>query len=157
MSKFPFGRISEKNLIGVHPDLVKLARAVAEHVNCSVTDGARSIEEQRLNIAKGVSSTMNSKHLPRNAAGELDETGLAWAIDLIPYPIDWGAIERGLKAMRKVDPELETARAYAFVGFVLGTAAQLGIDVRPGADWDEDFKFGDHGFIDLPHFEKEEP
>lgn len=42
----------------------------------------RTEEEQRANIAKGVSWTMKSKHL----TGE--------AVDMAPYPVDWNNLER---------------------------------------------------------------
>jgi hypothetical protein len=149
-----FGKVSEANLLHVHPDLVKLARFVVERWDCSVTDGIRSIEEQRLNIAKKVSQTMNSYHLPRNEKGELDENGLAWAIDMPPYPIDWEAIERGIAAVKKVDPGQSTLEAYMFHGFVLGVAEALGLRVSGGLDWDGDRDLADSTFIDLPHFQK---
>jgi peptidoglycan L-alanyl-D-glutamate endopeptidase CwlK len=148
-----FGKVSELHLKHVHPDLIKLARFVIHHWDCTVTDGIRTTEEQKLNIARKVSKTMDSKHLPRNEAGELDENGLAHAIDMMPYPVDWAAIEKGIAAVKKVDPGMQTLEAYGFVGFVQGAAAAMGIDLRVGADWDNDRNFANHTFVDLPHFE----
>lgn len=148
-----FGKVSESNLLVVHPDLVDVMRFVVKHWDCTVTDGVRTIAEQELNIARGVSQTMNSKHLPRNDRGKLDPNGLAWAVDVMPYPVTWGPIEKGIAAVKRVDPQMQTLEAYGFVGFVQGVATAMGIDLRVGADWDNDRNFANHSFIDLPHFE----
>lgn len=149
-----FGRVSENNLQLVHPDLVKVFRFVIKHWDCTVTDGIRTIEEQKRNIKVGVSQTMDSKHLPRDEQGKLDPNGKAWAVDVMPYPVDWDAIEKGIAAVKRVDPGMQTLEAYAFAGFVQGVATAMGIDLRVGVDWDNDRNFANHGFVDLPHFEK---
>lgn len=56
------------NLEGVHPDLIKVVDRTAEMVqedelDFIITEGCRTIEQQRLNVAKGVSQTMHSRHL----------------------------------------------------------------------------------------------
>lgn len=149
-----FGKVSESHLVQVHPDLVKVARFVVKYWDCTVIDGIRTIEEQQLNIARRVSQTMDSKHLPRDVAGKIDPRGQAWALDIMPYPIDWVAIEKGIAAVKKVDPKMQTLEAYGFVGFVQGASTAMGIDLRVGADWDNDRNFANHSFIDLPHFER---
>ena len=55
-------------------------------------------------------------------------------------PIDWNNKER----------------FYLFAGFVKGIAAEMGIKLRLGADWDGDFTTRDQTFHDLPHFELDE-
>ena len=40
-----------------------------------------------------------------------------------------------------------------FAGFVLGVANQMGINLRWGGDWDQDFEVQDNKFDDFPHFE----
>ena len=144
-----FGKVSESNLLLVRPELVKVARFVVRHWDCTVTDGIRTIEEQQLNIMRGVSKTMESRHLP-------GRDGLARAIDMMPYPVDWKAIERGIAAVKRVDPGMQTLEAYGFVGFTQGAATAMGIELRVGADWDNDRNFANHSFIDLPHFELKE-
>lgn len=56
---------SEKNLTGVHEDLVKVVRLAAELTDLDfiVTEGLRTEERQRKLVAAGASQTMNSKHL----------------------------------------------------------------------------------------------
>ena len=42
---------------------------------------------------------------------------------------------------------------YCFGGFVLGVAAEMGLTIRWGGDWDRDEYLHDQSFFDLPHFE----
>ena len=142
-----FGAESRRHLIGVHPDLVKLAEAVVKEWDCKLTDGVRTVEEQRLNILRGVSKTMNSKHLPQR-------DGYSHAIDLIPFPVkSWEKLERGWQAVKRADPGLEVLEFYQFIGFVLGMATAMGIKISSGTDWDGDREFSDHTFVDGPHFQ----
>lgn len=142
-----FGATSRAHLTGVHPDLVRLHEAVLAVFDHSVIDGARTIPEQEKNVARGVSKTMDSKHL-------VQQDGLAHATDSVPFPQpDWGKIERALAAVKAIDPTLGLLRFYYYQGVVRGTAAQLGIPLRQGIDWDSDTDVGDQSFIDLPHNE----
>lgn len=145
-----FGVRSLANFEKVHPILVSLFNEIIQHWDCSVTDGIRTDEEQEANIARGVSQTKNSKHLAQ-------PDGLAHAVDVVPYPIDWNAVTKGLDALKRADPGLQTAEFYGFIGFVQGFAAARGIEIRVGADWDGDREFSEHTFIDLPHFELRNP
>lgn len=56
---------SEKALVGVHPDLVAVVRRAAEIMpgGFILTEGMRTKERQRELFAKGLSKTMNSRHL----------------------------------------------------------------------------------------------
>ena len=56
---------SEKALVGVHPDLVAVVRRAAEILpgGFIVTEGMRTKERQRELFAKGLSKTLNSRHL----------------------------------------------------------------------------------------------
>lgn len=136
-----FGAASRSHLAEVHPDLQRLFNFVIKHWDCSIIDGRRTIEEQRKNVAKGVSKTMRSKHLEGRA------------VDAMPYPFDWGKIERGLQALKRADGGMEIAEVYMFQGFVAGVAAALGINIRQGADWNSNRQFEDQTFHDLPHTE----
>ena len=40
-----------------------------------------------------------------------------------------------------------------FAGFVLGIAKSMGINLRWGGDWDQDWTVKDNKFDDFPHFE----
>ena len=85
-------------LKGVHPDLVKVVKRaieLTEH-DFSVIEGVRSVETQREYVAKGVSKTMNSRHLTGHA------------VDLYPVgrPTPWDKCAVVAKAMKKAADEL---------------------------------------------------
>lgn len=131
---FKFSTKSEINLtLQVHPDLQRLFREVLKHVDCSILDGMRTLDEQRRNVAAGLSQTMNSKHLPQ-------ADGLSHAVDVAPYPQRWD------------DPKWKEDQLY-FGGFVLGVASQMGIKLRWGGDWTGDNDPEYNSFEDLDHFE----
>lgn len=78
---FKFGARSELELATVKPDMVKLCHRALylTPLDFGIRQGRRSEEEQRDNVAKGVSQTMDSKHMADPA------DGLASAIDFLPY------------------------------------------------------------------------
>ena len=141
-----YGPASLANLEQVHPELIRLANEVIKHFDNTVVDGIRTMAEQEKNLAKGVSQTMNSKHLPQ-------ADGLSHAIDIMPYPVQWGPVDKGLNAVRNVDKTLQVLRAYYFQGVVKGLAISMGIDIRQGVDWDGDTDLSDQTFHDIPHVE----
>ena len=59
------------------------------------------------------------------------------AVDVTPWPINWA------------DRERQTL----FAGFCLGMANRMGVQIRWGGDWDNDFEVNDNRFDDFPHFE----
>lgn len=75
------GRRSKQNLVGVHPDLIKIVeRAIqTSKQDFTVIEGMRTKARQRQLNKQGYSKTMNSRHLTGHA------------VDIIPYPIlfDW--------------------------------------------------------------------
>jgi len=125
-----FGTASEKQLGTCHPDLQRLFMRVISAWDCTIIEGKRSEAQQRVYVASGASKTLNSKHVY-----PLGEPSLA--VDVAPYPIKWG----------------DTSRFYAFAGFVIGTARELGIKVRWGGDWDSDRDFAEETFRDTVHYE----
>jgi peptidoglycan LD-endopeptidase CwlK len=56
---------SMKALVGVHPDLVAVVKRAAQIIpgGFVITEGMRSKERQRVLFAKGLSKTLNSRHL----------------------------------------------------------------------------------------------
>lgn len=85
---FTLGSRSRKNLHGVHPKLVSIVERaiVLTTVDFVVIDGVRSRARQKENVERGVSWTMNSKHLP-----QID--GYGHAVDLAAWvegAVAWG-------------------------------------------------------------------
>ena len=66
---FSFSQRSLNNLKGVHPDLVKVVNLALEQseIDFSITEGLRSVEKQKMLVAKGASQTMRSRHLTGHA------------------------------------------------------------------------------------------
>lgn len=56
-----------------------LARCIEAGIPVMIVDTLRTPGEQEANLAKGVSATMNSKHLPQPPEGK------SLAIDIVPY------------------------------------------------------------------------
>lgn len=136
---YPFGEHSRRELLTAVEPLQRVFNKVSEFRNCSILDGVRSVEQQKLNVAHGLSKTMDSKHLP-NAEGKSE------ALDVAPYPQRWDDSEQIRMTTWEVD------QVY-FAGFVMGIAAMLGVELRYGGDWNsDDAKIGT-GFRDLDHFE----
>lgn len=114
-------------LKGVHPDLVKVIEQAARitTIPFKITEGLRSIAQQKKNVAKGVSWTMNSRHLTGHA------------VDLVPMvDIDGdGKVSAG---------EQYSWPIYYKLGPIIKQAAkQVGVPVEWGADWKKN-KDGPH-------------
>jgi len=81
-----FGARSRRELATAHPDLQIVFNEVIRHVDCSVLQGHRNEEEQNLMVENGVSELnwplSDHNHFP------------SYAVDVVPYPIDWKDIGR---------------------------------------------------------------
>jgi len=60
---------SNEKLEGVHPDLVRVVKLAAHYTEHDfiITEGLRTIERQKVLFAKGLSKTMNSRHITGHA------------------------------------------------------------------------------------------
>lgn len=137
---YKFSNTSLKRLNTCHPDLQRLANELIKHIDFTIIEGERSVEKQKSLVISGASKTMNSKHIKD------PKTGKSHAFDIAIYPIKWG--DGSLPSDIK-----DRHRNYAFAGFVLGVAAQLGIKLRWGGDWNDNWEFNDQSFDDVVHFE----
>ena len=117
---------SEKNLQGVHPDLVAIVHRAAELYDETfiVTEGLRTIERQRQLVAKGASKTMNSRHI-KAANGFGHAVDLAVTLDG-ELRWDWPLYKR-------------------LADIVKQAAADVGVPIEWGGDW--------RTFKDGPHFQ----
>lgn len=99
MPKFILGKRSTDNLVGVHPDLVRVVKRALElsEVDFTVIEGLRTKERQAELLKQGFTRTMNSRHI------------IGQAVDIVPLPVDWNNKARfGLVAvaMKKAAAEL---------------------------------------------------
>ena len=124
-----FGRRSKERLVTCEKDLQMLFNEVIKYVDCSVLEGHRNGERQNKLYEEGKTKVRypNGRH----------NSSPSRAVDVTPYPVNWK------------DRERQTL----FAGFVLGIANQMGINIRWGGDWDQDFEVQDNKFDDFPHFE----
>lgn len=124
-----YSKASRDRLNTCHKYLIDLFNKVILTFDCSILEGQRGAIKQNEYYGAGKSklSWPLSKH---NKVPSL-------AIDAAPYPIDWKDINR----------------FYYFGGYVKGMAADMGIPIRWGGDWDDDTQVMDQRFKDLAHFE----
>lgn len=125
----------------VHPDLQTLFNEVVVHYDCTIIGGLRTIEEQRSNVAKKLSQTMDSQHLPQ-------ADGLSHAIDAAPFPMpdDWDSLKARLELVYFAGKVMEIARRLREQGAISSV-------IRYGGDWNRNDLIADNGFMDLDHFE----
>ena len=108
MAKFALSVASQNKLKNVHPDLIAVIKRALEltSIDFSVTDGLRTIEQEREHINNGTSNTMNSRHLTGHA------------VDLTPWfngasvngrdPANWHYFVSVSRAMKLAAMELKT-------------------------------------------------
>jgi peptidoglycan L-alanyl-D-glutamate endopeptidase CwlK len=117
---------SEKFLIGVHPDLVKVMREARKRVDFRVYEGLRTVEEQRKFFRQG--STKIDPDNPKHPKGR-HLTG--HAVDIIPLVNGKGRFDWPLY--------------HAIAPVIKQVAKEHGVDIVWGGDWKK--------FPDGPHFE----
>lgn len=124
--KFSKKSLEKLNHSKLHPELRKLMLEAIQNspIDFSIIETVRTIEQQKINLAKGVSKTMRSKHIP-----SVNKSGMCEAVDVVPYPVNWHDINRFLK----------------LANHIKNTAKTLEIEVAYGGDW--------KSFKDYPHWE----
>lgn len=134
-----FGARSQKNLSSCHELLQRVAcRAIGYGViDFSVIEGHRAIDRQQQLFAEGKSKidgvTKRGKHNEQPSE----------AVDLLPYPHE----------INGVNVWADRQRFCVLAGLMYAAAAENGVAIRWGGDWDCDGNNADSNFNDLPHFE----
>ena len=126
MYKFSKKSLERLNHAKVHPKIRQLMNEAIKYapIDFTVIETVRTVAQQKLNVAKGVSKTMKSRHIP-----EINKSGLCEAIDIAPYPIDWKNIKR-FKMLSE---------------HIFKVARILDINIEWGGDW--------KSFKDYPHYQ----
>ena len=112
---------SERNLVGVHPDLVKVVRLAAKKGGFIITEGLRTKARQAQLVKAGASRTMNSRHITGHAVDVAAVVNGEVRWDWSLYPL----IAKEMKA----------------------AAAELKVPIIWGGDW-RSFKDGPHFELD---------
>lgn len=163
MAGHNYSQRSIDRLEDAHPDLQRLFLRVGPRFANTILETKRSSAQQARNVQKGVSKTMDSRHLDEPRAN---------AVDAAPDPLEWPTLAKVRARIRELladaptsevsidelleaidEYALDLARWYYFGGYVCGVASELGIPVRWGGDWNGNRKVDDQTFHDLPHFE----
>lgn len=154
-SGFTFGASSEKELIGVKPELVAIVRLALKvsTQDFTVHDGIRSIAEQRHYVAIGTSQTMDSMHLPQR-------DGFGHATDLVPFiggrpAWDWEGCYRVALAVDQAATDLGFAKNIRWGGAWDKRLSDFGGDVHAYKQEVINYQNRHPGkdFLDGPHFE----
>ncbi len=124
-----FSQRSLERLSTCTPEVQHLMGEVIKGKDCTILCGHRNKEDQNEAVRTGASK----KPWPTS----LHNQNPSPAVDVAPYPVDWG----------------DKTRFARFFGYVEAVAERLGYDVRWGADWDRDGYTKDESFVDMPHIE----
>ena len=146
---YALGQRSLDRLKGVHPDLVEvIQRAISlTPQDFTILEGVRSKARQLELYAQGrtqpgpvVTWTKTSNHFVR-------ADGFGYAVDMAPFPIDWN------DAKRFDDVAQAMFKAAELISRERKAKGLKPVEIRWGADWDQDGKPRERGESDSPHFE----
>jgi peptidoglycan LD-endopeptidase CwlK len=124
-----FSNKSKELLVDCDGRLQKICNAAIEIMDFSVISGHRNKEMQDRAFIIG-NSKVEYPHSKHNSLP-------SHAVDIAPYPIDWGDEDRFI----------------FLAGIIIATAKTQGVKIRWGGDWNSDFNLKDNKFLDLGHFE----
>ena len=124
-----FGKKSKQRLETCDKRLQEIFNEVIKTVDCSVLEGHRGKDRQNALYKEGKTKLTFPKGRHNSSPSN--------AVDVVPYPVDWGDRER----------------FHLFAGCVLGIAKSMGIKLRWGGDWNINWFVDDNKFDDFPHFE----
>ena len=151
---FRLSQRSMDRLEGVHPDMTAVVERAIQltGIDFGVTQGVRTLDEQKANVAAGRSQTMASKHL-------LQDDGFSHAVDVVAYvgpDISWE-----LNVYDDICDAFKEAAKEVGCSIKWGAAWSEG-DIRTYEGSSEDAMMayvdlrrsqGRRPFIDAPHFE----
>ena len=146
---FRLSKRSLRELEGVKPELVQVVHTAIEltSIDFGVTQGLRTVAEQRQLVAKGASHTMKSKHLTGDAVDVVAYIGsrISWELNLYDNIADAfkaAAIEHGVRLRWGAAWHIPDIRNW---DGTMQDAMDQYIDLRRSQ--------GRRPFIDGPHFE----
>lgn len=133
-----FSQRSKNNLLGVHPDMVRLMKEAIKYcpVDFTITDGVRTTEQQRALYNQGRITpgkiVTQVDGVNKKSNHQAKEDGFGYAVDLYPYYNRTVHVNDAKNLKMIADHIKEVAK-------------QLNITIQWGGDW--------RTFKDYPHFE----
>lgn len=161
---YVFGAGSRARMVGLHPDLVKVLEKAIQisPIDFMIMEGVRSDEQCYINFGKGrtpaqcVAAGCPARYANPSAAKvtwvnhplssnhRKKADGYGHAVDIYPYPV---SLVLGQPASSYEPLFDELAKA------MFNAAADVGVNIRWGADWNMNNIPRERGETDNPHFE----
>lgn len=135
-----FSKRSLDNLIGVHPNLIKIMKEAIKDspVDFTITEGLRTVERQKHLYAQGRTTpgikVTQKDGVKSKSNHQAKADGFGHAVDLYPYYN--GEVQ---VTDKEVIPKLKLIAVH-----IKAVAKCLGLKITWGGDWN---------FVDPPHFE----
>lgn len=139
---------SEKTLLGVHPDLVRLVKAAIENtpVDFTVVQGVRTAEYQNGLYQQGRTKpgikVTDKDGYKKKSNHQAKADGYGHAVDI--YPFYDGIVQTGY-GLDKAAEKVLIARQILLGSHIKAEAKRLKISITWGGDW--------KSLVDRPHFE----
>jgi peptidoglycan L-alanyl-D-glutamate endopeptidase CwlK len=145
---FKFSSRSRERLTGVHPDLIRVTERALEFsaVDFGITQGLRTLEQQRDYVKRGVSQTMRSRHLTGHA------------VDVVAY-VDGGFTYKPFRLYTDIAEAFRKAAEHEGINVLWGAAWLRPLNQYPTAQIAMDDYVttrraqGRKPFMDGPHFQ----
>lgn len=139
MSKYSFGARSRDKLNTCAVSIQQVTERALSYgvMDFSVTEGHRTVEVQQQLYREGKTQIDGVDKLGKHNVMP------SKAADLLPYPA----------TVNGVNVWSDKQRFCVLAGLMYAAAAELGVSIRWGGDWDGDGNNADSNFLDLPHFE----
>ena len=127
-----YSKASLDKLSGCHPDLVLIFNEAIKRTDIRILEGVRPADRQYELYKQGRSKCDGFK---RKSNHQVKSDGYSWAVDAVPYPVDFA----------------DTARFKALAALVLEIAGKLYAEgkIKHHLEWGGNWKT----FTDMPHYE----
>ena len=136
---YKYGKVSKERLTTCKIDLQRVCEKALSYgvMDIAILEGHRSLEKQQEYFHQGKSTLDGVQNKSKHQAFPSS------AVDIMPYP----------GVVNDVNVWDDFARWHILAGVMYAAAAELGVKIRWGGDWNNDGNGADQTFHDYPHFE----